>query len=187
MSTNHSRALVRNAIFFILSVMLIEFTAYTASAVDAPLTDDGFVRDAILSNQTDIEISKVMMERSKNTSLKKLAKTIIKDQDAANTQLRSLAAAKNLPIPPALNDYRRQQVDKFKSSGAAALEASYREQIQQCHSAAIVLYERVAKNPRSDAELRVFAFKMLPILRKHQQAIAKAGGSPIAVAAGRSS
>jgi putative membrane protein len=169
-------------VFAALLAVAAIVAAPVARADNAPITDDGFVRDAFLSNQTEIEISQVVLAKSHNAKVKKLAKGMIKDYTQANTQLRTLAAGKNLAVPTLLDNSHKTQVEQFKNVDNEQLDASYRTQIQQHHDAAIALYDRVAKNPRSDAELRVFAFKMLPVLHKYQQAVAQLNTAPIAVA-----
>jgi putative membrane protein len=182
MSTKKTPTIARNSIFIIFTVLFSLAAAQTIRAENAPITDDGFVRDAFLSNQTEIEISSIAVEKSHNAGVKKLAKAIIKDYTTANAELRSLAAPKRLEVPALLDSSHKAQVEQLKSIDNQAFDTRYRAQIQQHHDAAIAMYDRIAKNPRSDAELRVYASKMLPVLQKYQKAVVKMSGAPIAVA-----
>jgi putative membrane protein len=147
-----------------------------------PITDDVFIRDAFASAQTEISLSQLALQKSTNAGVKKFAKAIIKDHSAANDQLRTLAASRKLSVPTALSRDGQQQIENFKNIDTKGFDAAYREQIQQTHTSAIELFDQVAKNPRADAELRVFASKRLPLYKKHNQMIDKLNVAPVKIA-----
>jgi putative membrane protein len=153
--------------------------AQLTHAVDKPVTDDAFVRDSFSNAQVEIAMSKVALEKSTNPSTKKLAKKIIKEHGSANEKLRALASTRKLAIPTELDKAQMQQLEQLKTSDKKNFDALYRQHLQQTHVESIQLFDQVAKNPRADAELRVFASQRLPLYKKQQQMLEKiAGGTP---------
>lgn len=150
-------------------------------ADNQPITDTMFIQDSFSAAQVEIEMSRVALAKSTNARTKKLAKAIIKENSAANDQLRILASSRKLTVPAQLDDDRRQQIEQLKSASKGNFDTAYRQQMQQTHVAAIELFDKVAKNPRADAELRVFASQRLPLFKKHQQMLEKIGGEPVKV------
>jgi putative membrane protein len=175
---------VQNLLRWFLAAALIACAIGAAPVVradDKPITDNVFIQDSYTNAQTEIEMSRVALEKSANTRTKKLAKAIIKANSAANAQLRTLANTRKLTIPAQLDKDRQQQIEQLKISSRENFDSVYRQQMQQIHVAAIQLFDNVAKNPRADAELRVFASKRLPQFKKHQQMLEKIGGQPVVV------
>lgn len=152
-------------------------TVQLAHAVDKPVTDNVFVQDSFSNAQAEIAMSKVALEKSTNPTTKKLAKTIIKDTGSANEKLRSLATTRKLALPEALDKAQLQQLEQLKSSDKKNFDALYSQHLQQIRVASIQLFDQVAKNPRADAELRVFASQRLPAIKKQQQMLEKIAGN----------
>lgn len=153
-----------------------------ARADNKPVADNIFIQDSFTNAHTEIAMSQIALEKSTNARTKKLAKAIIKDNNAANAQLRTLANTRKLTIPTQLDKDRQQQVELLRNSSKENFDTVYRQQMQQTHVAAIQLFDNVAKNPRADAELRVFASQRLPLFKKHQQMLEKIGAEPVKVA-----
>lgn len=145
---------------------------------DQPMTDQEFVQNSFNNIQMESEMSRVALEKSTNARTKKLARTIIKDNDAATVKLRSLAAPRRLDVPAQLDKEGQQQVAQLKSAAPKDLDALYRQQMAQAHGAAAQLFDKVAANPRADAEFRVFASQRLPQIKKQQQQLEKIAGEP---------
>jgi len=161
------------------SVLLCAALSAPLHAADKqPITDDIFLREAFVSARTEIILSKIALEKSRNSGVKKIAKVIIADNSAANDQLRVLAAARKLGVPILLDKDDQQQIEQLKNSDKESLDTTYRGNIQRTHDIAMELFDRIAKNPRADAEFRVFATQRLTLYKKHSQMIAKLNLTP---------
>lgn len=150
---------------------------------DQPMTDQEFVHNSFNNIQIESEMSRVALAKSTNARTKKLAKAIIKDNDAATAKLRSLAAPRRLDVPAQLDKSGQQQVAQLKNAAPKDFDALYRQQMAHAHGAAAQLFDKVAANPRADAEFRVFASQRLPQIKKQQQQLEKIAGEPGAKAA----
>lgn len=164
------------------ALLCAQLSAPLHAAEKQPITDDTFVHEAFASAQAEIILSQIALEKSQNGGLKKIAKIIIKDNHAANDQLRTLADARKLPVPTVLNKDNQQKIEQLKNIDKENFDTTYRGNIQRTHDIAIELFDRVAKNPRADAELRVFATQRLALYKKHSQMIAKLNLPPAKVA-----
>jgi putative membrane protein len=151
--------------------------AQLAHAAGKPLTDKEFVRDSFSNAQIEIAMSQVALEKSTSASTKKLAKTIIKENGAANEKLRALASTRRVDVPGQLSEGQLQQLQQLKNSDKKSFDALYSQHLQQTHVASIQLFDQVARNPRADAELRVFASQRLPAFKKQQQQLDKIAGN----------
>ena len=147
-----------------------------AHAADKSITDKSFVQDTFSNAQIEIAMSKVALEKSTNSNTKKLAKTIIKDNGSANEKLLALASTRKLTVPTQLDQEQMQQLEQLKSSDKKSFDILYSQHLQQTHVESIQLFDQVAKNPRADAELRVFASQRLPSYKKQQQMLEKIAG-----------
>lgn len=163
-----------------IAAMFIVATAHAASP--GGVTDKDFVQEAFATAQVEIEMSRVVADKGIDTRTKKLAKTIIRENSAANSQLQTLASTRRLDLPRELEKEQLQRIEQLKQADQKTLDAIYREQLVQTHSASIQLFDQVAKNPRADAELRVFASKRLPLYRKQQQTLEKIDAASAKVA-----
>jgi putative membrane protein len=181
---NHPSSSAHRAHFSASRVIAFIFLSIGATLTYAaePITDDVFIRDAFSSAQTEISISQLAVEKSTNPAVKKFAKTVIKDHTAANDQLRTLAGSRKLAVPTTLGRDDQKQIENLKNIDKESFDTAYRQQIQQTHNSAIELFDQVAKNPRADAELRVFASKHLPLYKKHNKMIDKLNASPVKIA-----
>lgn len=159
-----------------MTALLIASTQL-AHAAEKPITDDSFVRDSFSNAQVEIAMSKVALEKSANPNTKKLAKTIIKDNGSANEKLRALASTRKVAVPTELDKAQMQQLEQLKNSDKKNFDALYSQHLQQTHVESIQLFDQVAKNPRADAELRVFASQRLPLYKKQQQLLEKIAGA----------
>lgn len=165
-----------------LSLALAAATAPLAHAKNEPVTDRSFVQDTFSNSQIDTAISKVALQKSASQQTKKLAKAVIKENDTANVKLRELAAARKVDIPTALDKEQQQQLAQLQSSDPKTVDTLYRQHMQQTLTESQQLFDQVAKNPRADAELRVFASQRLPAIKKQQQMLDKMSASAPKVA-----
>lgn len=174
--------IVKRVCTVVLASLFAAGSAHIAHAAPGTITDKDFVQEAFSNAQVEIELSRVAVEKGANARTKKLAKTIIKENSAANAQLRTLAATRKLELPAQLDKDQQQRVEQLKQSDRKAFDATYRKELEQMHVASIQLFDKVAKNPRSDAELRVFASQRLPLYKKQQEMLEKIGASAAKVA-----
>lgn len=96
------------------SVLALSQTAY---ALGEPKADE-FVQQASLANLTEIETSKVALERSKNTDVRAFAQKMVDEHTSAGAGLKSAAEAASLgsSVATGLDEDHQDVVEKLRST-----------------------------------------------------------------------
>jgi putative membrane protein len=147
------------------------------------LTNDSFVEKAAISNQAEIELSSVAMNKSQDSKIKRFAQQMVADHTAASKELMQLAQSKGIEAPKELDRSHRSALDKLAKLDGPAFDRAYSEQMKDDHDRTVTLFAAAAEDNSLDAELRQFANKILPKLRSHQhEAHTLADNEPTAAA-----
>jgi len=131
----------------------------------APKTED-FIREAAISDMTEIETAKIAMQRG-NAEDKTFAETMQRDHTKTSTELKGLVPAdmKNA-MPTALDDSSKKKVDSLRDAKNENVSKDYRSMQVSAHKDAVSLFERYAKGG-DNAQLKDWAGKTLPALQHH--------------------
>jgi putative membrane protein len=172
-------------IFFSLAALLLaacgdNTTANKASNPAAnPATDtaggstaaspETFIQEAAHGRNSHIEMSKLAASKATNPELKQFAQMMITDHTAAGKDLEELAKKKNLTVP-ADTGAAKPMIDKLNSQSGADFDRYYAEQAVQAHESDLRLYQQQAGSG-SDADVKAFAAKAVPVIQKHLDAI----------------
>ncbi|MGH8174276.1 MAG: DUF4142 domain-containing protein [Rhodanobacteraceae bacterium] len=152
----------------ILAFAIGAFTALgSAHAVDpATTSDQGFVTQAISSGKAEIALGKMAQGRSGNVNIKEYGAMMVSDHTAANTELTALAKTRELNLPDSSSSEQDQRENTFESMLPAEFDRKYLEAMVTDHAQAIALFQQEAETG-ADKELRDFAARTLPAIRKH--------------------
>lgn len=142
-----------------------EKTGVNSALGIAPTTAD-FVKEAALSDLTEIETAKLAQERG-DADAKAYAAQMITDHTKTSTELKALVSGGvKAEIPAALDDAHQKKVDKLKDAKQEDFTADYASMQVSAHKDAVSLFERYAKGGE-DAKLKDWAGKTLPHLQHH--------------------
>lgn len=131
----------------------------------APSTAD-FVKEAALSDMTEIATSKIAQERG-DADAKTFAAQMITDHTKTSEELKALVAGGvKAEIPSTLDEAHQKKVDKLKDAKAEDFTSDYASMQVSAHKDAVSLFERYAKGG-DDAKLKDWAGKTLPHLQHH--------------------
>ncbi|MGZ2749499.1 DUF4142 domain-containing protein [Burkholderia stagnalis] len=151
----------------------------TRDATRARGMDADFVDKADLAGKSEVEASRLALERSASRDVRAFAQQMIDDHGKANERLRQLAARDGAPeqtarrIDPDVEALRDKRGRDFDAAYVAAAGPD-------AHHNAVRLFEDEARDGH-DADLRAFAKATLPTLRHHltmAQALARKVGAP---------
>jgi putative membrane protein len=127
-------------------------------------SDKTFIEKAAKGGMKEVAISQAVSGKLTGPGVRDLAQMMISEHGAANTELAALAARKGVSLPAAdASDTKRW------SKNDKDVDDEYLEQMKDDHQEAIDVFERGAKT--EDAEIAVFAQKMLPRLQAHLEHI----------------
>src|SRR5690606_40661561 len=90
----------------------------------------------------------------------------IQDHTKSNEELKSIASSKNITLPTAPGENHQEKIADLNSLTGADFDKEYMGMMVDDHQKAVDLFEDAAEN-NEDPELKAFAAKNLPALRKH--------------------
>jgi putative membrane protein len=131
----------------------------------AQLADD-FVGNLARGNMAEISLSQMALQRSQNESVKQFAQMMVTDHTAAGTELQTLATSKNITLPTAMDQKHQSAMTKLGGESGAAFDRDYMKQMVNDHEKTLSLLQKQA-DKGTDADLKAFAAKMVPIVQGH--------------------
>lgn len=130
------------------------------------LTAQEFVTRATAAGQTEVELSKLALEKSEAVNIRAFAQRMVTDHGRVNAELAALANAKGLKVAAPTAE-QRATLENLRLKTGREFDAAYGRQMVQDHDAAVSLFS--AAGTLDDKELSAFASKVLPTLTTHQQ------------------
>jgi putative membrane protein len=134
-------------------------------------TSNNFVDKAAAGGISEVETSKLALEKSASADIKVFANMMITDHSAANDELAALAKKHDLKVPDNTT-LVKQAKEKILDMRGESFDAAYANNQVKAHEEAIELFKKEANTVTDDrvagaTELKGFAQKMLPALEKH--------------------
>lgn len=150
---------------------LAQTTNQGMAVQDAPLGDADFVHRAVIANHFEIEEAKLALAQGGDSRLKEFARTMVMDHGAALKDLEAASRMAGVTLPDRMLDEGHQaKINVLSRKKGADFDQQYRADQRQAHDEAIALLVAYQQSGRSE-QLRAWAIKMLPVVRKHRQAI----------------
>lgn len=128
--------------------------------------DRTFVQEAASGNLFEIQSAQLAVDRNVDPQLKQMASMILQDHQKASEELKSIANSKNIQFPQRMSAPHQRMYDQLREAQGAEFAQQFQRQQDQAHRDAITLFDRQAREG-SDPDLKSFAQKTLPVLRKH--------------------
>lgn len=139
---------------------------------------DTFLKEAQSANDWEIKSSELAKKQAEAKGVKKFARMIIKDHEAAGVKLQATlkndTANAGSPPPPALTPKHQQMLDQLKMANGADFDKLYIDMQTQAHMEAIALFGTYSKSG-DDKALAGFAAETLPKLETHLAHVKKLG------------
>jgi putative membrane protein len=142
--------------------------ASTSYAGDLSPKDAQFVTKAAIAGMSEVEQSKLAVERSANPKIKSYADMMVSDHGSANRKLMKLAQDNGWKLPDALDAEAKAKVDTLAQAQGEAFDRQYVSNMKTDHDGAVALFREAAKNS-DEAALRGFATDTLPTLEQHRK------------------
>ena len=132
---------------------------------------DAFVAAAAQSNMSEIELSKLALQKSQDARVRAFAQRMIDDHTQAGTKLAVVAKQEHTALPDALDAEHGAMVADL-SARTGDFDRAYIDAMASDHTAAVALFSDYASNG-SDLYLKNFARHTLPTLTTHKALIGK--------------
>ena len=140
--------------------------------------DAAFYKKAAEGGMAEVELGKLAQQKSASQSVKEFAAMMIDDHSAANEELKSIAATKDINWPSSPSIAQKATKTKLEMLSGATFDKSYIKGMIKDHEEDIEEFQKEADTGR-DPEAKAFARSILPTLRAHLskiQSIAQSAG-----------
>jgi putative membrane protein len=95
-------------------------------AADSVSNDDrDFVKEIAIANMAEVELGRLVAERSQNAEVKKFGQVMIDDHTSAEEKIKAIATEHNITLPTGLDDKHDDLRDKLSKLHGAAFDREY--------------------------------------------------------------
>ncbi|WP_316813782.1 DUF4142 domain-containing protein [Pedobacter heparinus] len=137
---------------------------------DTGLNETTFANKAAVGGMAEVEFCKLALEKTRNAKLKDFANMMVKDHGKANEELKTIATAKNMKLPAALDQEHQAKLEELKSKSGADFDKAYAAAMVEGHEKTLALMVD-GSTKLQDAELKGFAAKTSPVVQHHLELI----------------
>jgi putative membrane protein len=144
--------------------------AKTAGTITVDQNDAKFATEAASGGMTEVILGKMAQDKSSNAGVKDFGAMMVTDHSKANDELIALAKSKNITLPSVPGADDQKSIDELNNKPKADFDKAYVSMMVDDHKKDIGAFEDAEKNCK-DPDLKAFATKTLPTLKKHLSAI----------------
>jgi len=132
-----------------------------------PLTPERFVVRAAVTNMAEIELSQLALEKSSDAAIRQYANQLIRDHQAAQAKLKTVAATAKIALPGTVDEDHRKQKQKLEELTGADFDKQYIALMHSGHQQATTLLESASKSTELAAALKNYASETLRTVKMH--------------------
>lgn len=125
-----------------------------------------FVTKAGAGSMVEIQLGELAQVSAASKRVRDFGALVLKDHQQASSELNAIATAKHIIIPSTLPIKTQEHVKKMTNLKGKDFDQHYIDMMVKDHKEDIRLFEEAAKNSK-DADIKAFATKTLPVLKKH--------------------
>jgi putative membrane protein len=96
-------------------------------------SDGDFVRDVAIKNMSEIELSRMALDKTTNLDIKSFAERMIDDHSAAGHKLKGLVSGQAIDWPAQLDDKHRQTADDLAKKQGVDFDRDYLKAMVEGH------------------------------------------------------
>lgn len=159
--------------------------AQDSTMMAANVSAADYVSRAAISDMYEIEAGKLAVQKGETEQIRKFGQMMVDDHTKSSQEMKSLMA-KMTPAataPSRLDAEHQGMIDRLKSASGAAFDREYQNQQMMAHRKALALHEGFGSNG-DNADLKAFAQKVTPVVRKHHDQIGAMAGTATTAADG---
>lgn len=132
--------------------------------------DQDFILAAGQINLTEIKLGEYAAQNGQRDDVKTFGQRMVKDHTALNDNLKALAAQKSVTLPDSLDAADQKMADKLMALTGAEFDKAYTAGMFKGHKKAIKAF-KAESAATTDAEVKSYADKSLPVLEEHLKLI----------------
>lgn len=139
-------------------------TNTTTRQSDAATTD--FLKKAADGGLAEVEAGKMGQEKATNADVKSFAAMMVHDHTGANAEVKRLAGERNVDLPAAPSDDKKQKAANVGEKKGKEFDKAYMNMMVDDHKTTIDLFEK-AQSDSKDEQVKTFITNTLPKLKMH--------------------
>ena len=124
-----------------------------------------FVLKAAVGGMMEVDAATLALQKSKNPKIKEFAQLMLTDHTKANEELKIIATGKGLGLPASYPVAEKAHMDQMKSLKEDGFDRHYIKMMVDDHIKTLDLFRKAKLF--TDADLKAFATKTLPVLEGH--------------------
>lgn len=129
-------------------------------------SDANYAVEAADGGLMEVQLGKIALENAADQGVKDFGQMMVDDHSKANTELQNLAKEKNITLPPTPGEKNMEYIKDLNDKTGNEFDKAYIDRMVSDHKEDIRLFEMAAERAE-DADIKAFADKTLPVLRKH--------------------
>lgn len=139
---------------------------------DSLVADNNFLVEAASGGMMEIQLGKYAATNAASAAVKQFGQMMMNDHAKADSEITVMAQVKNIAIPNVPGDKHQKHIDELTKKKGAGFDKDYMSMMVDDHEEDIKKFEDAAKNGR-DPDIKAFAARTLPVLKKHLDAAKK--------------
>jgi len=140
----------------------------TAAASTVSEEESKFAVKVASSGMTEVQLGELAQQKASSQKVKDFGAMMVRDHSKSNDELKSIAAKKNITLPPAPGEDHMDHIKNLSEKSGQEFDKDYMNRMVEDHKDNIDAFEKCSKDGK-DADLKAFADKTLPTLRKHHE------------------
>jgi len=129
--------------------------------------DDAFIRQAGESQLAGQELGSIGKKKAASPVVKSLAATLAKDYIQGTVELWKIAASKDAAFPPSPGFIQKIKIDFLHTrSNGPSFDKAFVHDVLEEQENDLAYYEKASRGLR-DLDLKAFATRTIPVLKKH--------------------
>jgi putative membrane protein len=136
-----------------------------------------FLKEAAEGGLMEVELGKLATEKAASSQVKDFGKRMQQDHGKAAKELEQIAAKKGVDLPKQLEGKHKSTVEKLSKLSGEKFDREYMETMINDHKEDVEKFQRETEKGK-DPDIKTFAGKQLPTLKKHLE-LARATGQQV--------
>ena len=142
----------------------------SSSPVESKMTDADFLKAMVISGVSQVELGKIASTKATDDGVKEFAQMMVNEHSKASEELKALASKLKVTVRTEADSSQRSVLDNFRKRVGPEFDKAYVDAMVDVHQATIADFDSKA-NDATDPDLKAFAVKTLPTLRRHLEQI----------------
>ncbi|GAX41681.1 outer membrane protein [Tolypothrix sp. NIES-4075] len=130
--------------------------------------DTEFITKAAQSDMTEIQTSKLALQKSRNKSVRDFAQQMIKQHTESSRELKPIAMSKKVMLPKDIGPENTALLTSLKKVSGSQFDQAYMQGQVQAHTNTLAEYQKYLDQGQ-DPQLKAFASKISPLVAQHLQ------------------